>query len=443
MSISKNPFWIRLTPQFVASRLENRPTLHAIIHNTGWLLGDQALRMGLGLLVGAWVARYLGPSQYGELSYVLAFVALFQTISLLGLNGIAIRDMAKDREASPVILGTVFRLRLFASLFCWMVAVGAMSVFRHGDTKTLVLTAVIAGSFVFQAADTIDLWFQSQTQSKRTVVAKTFAYLLNSLVRVGLILNNAPLVYFAIASLIEFVLAAMALSYSYRLYPAPFKWKWDVEWGKRLLKEAWPYLLSSLAIIIYMRIDQIMLREMLGTHELGIFSAAMPLSTTWYFIPVMISQSVGPSIAKKKDGDQVGYDQSIDRLFSLMWWIMLPLSVSIALLSNTIVRLLYGETYMASANVLAVHVFANIPVALGVMQSMWIVNERKNTLSLIKTVSGAITNIGLNLYLIPKYGAIGAATATVISYAVSAIFSNVVVAPNIFKRQIISIIYFK
>jgi PST family polysaccharide transporter len=442
MSIPNEPYWLRFTPKFVRQRLDGHETLHRIINNTGWLMGDQALRMGLGLLVGAWVARYLGPSQYGELSYVLAFVAFFQAISMLGLNGIVIRDMAKDREASPLILGTVYRLRLFASVLSWICAVGTMAAFRPGDTKTLILTAIIAGTLVFQANDTIDLWFQSQTQSKRTVVAKIFAYVINSIVKVGLILFHAPLIYFAISSLIEFVLGAMALSISYRLYPAPFRWKWDIGWGKRLIKEAWPYLLSSLAIIIYMRIDQIMIREMLGTHELGIFSAAMPLSTTWYFIPVLISQSVGPSIAKKKDVDQSGYDQSIDRLFSMMWWIMLPISVSIALLSNSIVRFLYGESYMASANVLAVHVFANIPVALGVMQAIWIVNERKNTLSLIKTVSGAVANIGLNFILIPKFGAIGAASATVISYGVSAVFSNIVFAPNIFKRQIISLIHF-
>ena len=227
------------------------------------------------------------------------------------------------------------------------------------------------------------------------------------------------------------------------MFPAPFKWSWDIEWSKRLLKESWPYILSGLAIIIYMRIDQIMLREMLGTYELGIFSAALPLSTTWYFIPMMISQSVGPSIAKKRLIDAKGYDRAIDRLFSLMWWIMLPLCASIALLSGSIVQMLYGKAYAASASVVAVHVFANIPVSLGVMQSIWILNERRNMLSLKKTVIGAVTNVGFNFVLIPKYGAFGAALSTIAGQSVSAVLSNIIIAPSIFRSQIASLFRYK
>lgn len=436
MKECSNPFWLKYTPGFIRRQLEGRHVLHAIIHNTGWLLADRALRLGLGLIVGAWVARYLGPSQFGELSYVLAFVAFFQAISELGLNGIAIRDISLDRNASPAILGTVFRLRLITGFFCWLAAIGSMAFFRPGDLHTLALTAIVSGSLVFQAADTVDIWFQSQTQSRRTVVAKTISYLINSLFKVVLILSTAPLIYFAIAGLVEFTLSATALSVSYKMFPAPFNWRWELELGKRLLKESWPYMLSGLAIIIYIRIDQIMLREMVGTKELGIFSAALPLSTTWYFIPMMIAQSAGPSIAKKKQSDLIGYDCAIDRLFSLMWWIMLPLCISIAFFSISIVKLLYGDQYNASASVLAVHVFSNIPVALGVMQSIWILNEKKNVLTLAKTIIGAVTNVGLNLILIPMYGALGAAMVTVISTMTSGVLSNLLLSPEIFRRQL-------
>ena len=300
MTVPSNPLWLRYTPAPIRRRIEGRTNLHSIIHNTGWLLADKALRLGMGLFVGAWVARYLGPSQFGELSYVMAFVAFFQVISLLGLDGIAIRDIAREKKASPAILGTVLRLRLTTGFICWFAAVAGMAMFRPGDTHTLILTAIIAGSLIFQAADTIDLWFQSQTQSKRTVFSKTVSYIMASGLKVWLILAKAPLILFATVSLVELALSAIALMVAYRQFPAPFRWGWDIIWAKRLLHESWPYMLSSLAIIVYMRIDQIMLREMIGVRELGVFSAALPLSSTWYFIPMMISQSIGPTIAQKK-----------------------------------------------------------------------------------------------------------------------------------------------
>jgi len=443
MTIPSKPPWLRYILTSIRRRIEGRTNLHSIIHNTGWLLADKALRLGMGLLVGAWVARYLGPSQYGELAYVIAFVAFFQVISLLGLDGIAIRDIAREINASPAILGTVLRLRLTTGFICWFAAVAGMAMFRLGDTHTLILTAIVAGSLIFQAADTIDLWFQSQTQSKLTVFSKTISYIIANGLKVWLIVSKAPLILFAVVSLIELALSAEALMVAYRQFPAPFRWGWDVTWAKKLLRESWPYMLSSLAIIVYMRIDQIMLREMIGVRELGVFSAALPLSSTWYFIPMMISQSIGPTIARKKNTDPVGYEKSITQLFSLMWWTMLPLSVGIAFFSQTIVALLYGPAYKASAMVLAIHVFANIPVALGVSQGIWIINEGKNTLSLSKTVIGAISNVLMNFLLIPKYGALGAASATVFSQMISAVLSNIFLAPEIFKKQIISIIGWK
>lgn len=436
MSDFQSPLWLRLVPEIVRNRLEGRTSLHAIIHNTGWLLGDKVLRLGMGLLVGAWVARYLGPTQYGELAYALAYVAFFQSVAELGLNGIVIRDMARDRQASPAILGTVFRLRLFAGAFCWLVAMGLMSVIRPGDIHTLALTAIVAGSLVFQSADTVDLWFQSQTQSKRTVVAKAISYLISNLIKIVFILMNAPLIFFAITGIAEIVFSAIALYYSYRRYPAPLDWTWDIERGKKLIIESWPYMIAGLAVTIYIRIDQVMLREMLGTYELGMFSAALPLSTLFYFIPAMVAQSVGPAIAYKKMTDHDLYYKSIARLFRAMWCIMIPVSMIISLLSDNIIQMLYGISYSYSAKILGIHVFSNIPVSLGIMQSIWIINEKRNKLSMIKAIIGAVANIVLNLVMIPKYGAVGAAMVTVISVFISDVLSNIVFAPEIFRLQL-------
>lgn len=403
-------------------------------------MADKVLRMVLGILVGAWVARYLGPNQFGTLAYAIAFVAFFQAVATLGLDNIAVRDMARDPNAAPSILGTTLRLRLLIGFACWAAAIAGMVLLRPGDSQALLLVAVIAGSALFQSADTVDLWFLSRTQSKRTVLAKSSALLLASGARIGLILIHAPLVTFAAVMLVEAAITAFALTWAYRGYRTHAPWVWKTQRARHLLQEAWPYLLSGVAILFYMRVDQIMIREMVGEHELGIYTAALPLSTAWYFIPMAICASVAPALARKKARSEAEYMTALSRLFSLMWWYSLPLSVLIALASTPLVGLLYGPAYAASATVLAIHVFGNVPVGLGVAQSQWIANEKRGVLAFYKTTVGALANVCLNLYMIPKYGALGAAIATLISFSISAVFSNILLAPRIFSKQLISLV---
>ena len=147
---ANSPAWLRYTPAPIRRRIEGRTNLLAVIHNTGWLFADKGMRMVMGVLVGAWVARYLGPSQFGELAYVVAFVTFFSVISQLGLDTVAIRDMACNKLHSATILGTVVRLRLITGFLCWGIAIAGMALLRPGDTLSLVLTAIIAGTVFFR-----------------------------------------------------------------------------------------------------------------------------------------------------------------------------------------------------------------------------------------------------------------------------------------------------
>jgi len=406
----------------------------------GWLLADRAIRVVMGVVVGAWVARYLGPSHYGELAYVLAFVAFFSVTCQLGLDAVAVREMSRNDDAAPALLGTALRLRLIAGFGAYIAAVVGMALLRPGDTRALILTAVVAGTVVFQAADTYDLWFQSKTQSRRTIVATAVAYLGANGVKVVLILAHAGLVAFAAVGVLEAALAALALYLAYRRFPARTRWSWDPVWARQLLRESWPYLIAGLAITVYTRIDQVMLRGMIDVHELGIYSAALPLSTVWYFIPLAISISVAPAIARRKQYDSAAYDRGLAQLFSVMWWVMLPLCALVALTARPLIALLYGEAYAASADVLKIHIFASVPVALGVAQSNWIVNEKRGMISLNRTVLGAICNVLLNLFLIPRYGARGAAMASVGAQLVAAVFSNLLLAPRMLVVQMSSLL---
>ncbi len=215
----------------------------------------------------------------------------------------------------------------------------------------------------------------------------------------------------------------LVIAYIYKGYSL-WLWCWNISLAKTLLKKSYPLILSGLTIIIYMRIDQIMLGQMIGDHAVGIYSAAIRISEMWYFIPMAISSSVNPSIfAAKKISESLYYDRIL-KLLRLLVLTSLVVAIPMTFLSESIIAMVFGNDYAAAGQVIEIHIWASLFVFMGVATSSWFIAEDLNHLSLIRTVIGAIINVSLNIFLIPQYGVVGAAIATVISQAFASFFSH-------------------
>lgn len=436
-----SPGWFRLLPAQLRRRLDGRPNLIAMIENSGWLIFDKFVRMLLGLAVSVWVARYLGPAQFGELAYALAYIALFQAVATLGLDGIVVRDIARDKSAAGTVLGTAFSLRLAAGILCWLSAVGSMALINGLNSRSVMLVALAGGALVFQAADTVDLWFQSQSQSRRTVLPKLAAYLVSNGIKVLLILGQAPIWTFAAVIGLEALIAAFGMIYSYRIYPCQQHWDSVSRMGGQLLKEGWPFILSGMSIMVYMRIDQIMIKEMLGEHELGIYAAILPIATVWQFIPMTLASSLAPFVARKKAEGEAGYWQMLEMIFqcfALLGWIV---CIPIILLSPNLVSVLFGGRYISGAGILAIYVLTNLFINMAIAQGLWMLNEHRSRLWLYKTFLGSAISVAGNLLLIPYLGLTGAASVAVFSQFFAGVLTNLFFAPRIFRLQISSIFF--
>jgi polysaccharide transporter, PST family len=409
----------------------------AVIQNIAWLFIDRFLRMGVGLVVGVWVARYLGVQQFGLFNYATAFVALFNPLTNLGLDKLVVRSIVREPQAKDQILGTTLWLKLFGSIVCVLLTVSSIFILRQNDQLTVGIVAILATAGIFSAFDTVDIWFQSQVQSKYTVVAKNGAFIIIALLKVALIKMQAPLLAFAWTGLAEMGLGAVGLLLVYKIQGySVWLWRWDFKLAKALLKESWPLMLSGLTIMIYMRIDQIMLGEMVGDKAVGLYSAATRISEVWYFIPMAISSSVAPSIFAAKEVSEELYYQRIKKLLRCLTLISIVVALPMSFLSTTMITLLFGNSYAAAGQVLAIHIWASLFVFMGVATSSWFIAEGLTHLSLRRTLIGAITNVVLNLLLIPAYAGVGAAIATVISQAVASFFTN---ATHSKTRQIFTI----
>jgi len=380
--------------------------------------------MGVGLFVGVWVARYLGPAQFGSLNFALSYIALFGSLTTLGLDGIVIREIVADSRNTYGILGSTLTLRIGGAFLALLASLVIIHLIELNDPMALTLVSIVAIGLIFQAFDTIDSYFQSQVQSKFSVWAKNVAFLVVAGLRILLIYLKAPVWAFAVAGVTELALGAIALWVAYGMVGGSLlRWRTSWKMSVDLLKQGWPLVLSGMAIMIYMRIDMVMLKLMKGDAAAGLYAAATKVSEVWYFIAIAIVSSVSPAIMRSRGDPQLYYDR-LRTLFSVMILISVTIGSCIALASHRIMELLYSAPYIAAAPVLAVHIWASVFVFLGVAQSPWDISENFLKLALYRTVAGAIANVVINLFLIPRYAALGAAIATVVSYAISSFVAN-------------------
>ncbi|MEY8211133.1 MAG: flippase [Gammaproteobacteria bacterium] len=394
-------------------------------HNTSWLMGERILRMGVGLFVGIWIARYLGPEQFGLLSYAQSFVFLFTAIATLGLDGIVVRELVNDGNKRDVLLGTAFGLKLIGAFIILPILFLAVQL-TNNDSHTNLLVFIIASATIFQSFNVIDFYYQSKVLSKYVALTNTVVLALSSVVKIVFLLNEAPLLAFALMTVFDGLVLAMGLVCVY-MKTSGFKLSsWVFNWvkAKSLLGDSWPLILSSLVISIYMKIDQVMIKEMLDAELVGQYAAAARVSELWYFIPVVIANSIFPGIINaKKKGDNLYY-QRMQSLYDLMAWLAILIMVPILFFSDEIVWLLFGYAYNQSGAVLSIHILAMVFIFLGVPSSKWGVVENMQKHAFYRSLAGLVLNLALNYFLIPMYSTQGAALATLISYSFAAYFYN-------------------
>lgn len=379
--------------------------------------------MGLGLFVTVLVARYLGPEQFGLLTFALAVVGLFGTLAALGLNGIVVRDLVRHPRSAEITLGTAAVMQFLGGSLAFGLAVWTTSLLRPHDQLLQTIVVVLAATMLFKGTEIAVYWFEATVQSKYTVWVKTGLFLVASVVTISFVALNAPLVAFAWLILVETVLAALILIVVFA-FRGPGFWSLRVRLERMvsLIRDSWPLMLSGLAIVIYMKIDQIMIGQLMGNDSVGIYSAAARISEAWYFIPMAVVASVFPAILHAKKKSELLYYQRLQKLYDVMVILSIAVAIPMTFLSDWMMLTLFGDAYKQAGTVLAIHIWASVFVFLGVASGKWFLAENRQMLGLQRTALGALVNVVLNFALIPGFGVVGAAVATVISQAIAALF---------------------
>jgi len=391
--------------------------------NTSWLLVEKLLRIFVGLFVGVWIARYLGPENFGILSYSQSFVAIFSVIATLGLDNIVVRELLNDKKKINIILGTSFWLKLIGS-FLTLIFLYISLLFTNNDQQIKFFIFIIGASTLFQSFNVFDFYFQSQVLSKYVVYANIFSLILISFLKIFFIIQGKELDVFVYLILFESILLAMSLAFFF-FKNTNFEIqmpKFNKNIANLLIKNSWPLIFTGIFVSIYMKIDQVMIKEMLGSKEVGQYAAAVKISEAWYFIPGLLVSSLYPALINAKKIDKNLYHKRISSLYDIMVWISILIIIPLVLFSEVITNLFYGEAYGDASKVLVIHLWSGIFVFLGLANSRWLIIEGLQKISLYNTAIGAFINVLFNFFLIKELGIKGAAWSTLISYFFASYF---------------------
>lgn len=388
------------------------------LQSTAWLLVEKVVYLLISLAVTVALARYLQPSQFGNLNYLLALIALFTPLMTVGLNSIVSREVLLRPDDVDQILGSSLCLRFCAAVLVIATVVTASSYYLTGANK--IFFAVLMMASIASSAQVVDFWLQAKLANRYSVILRLTMLVCFSLLRLFAIYYSADFATFVYLIAIELVITGLLYLVIYqRLSGGLLALRANRSEIKRLWKDSRWLLMSGIAAIVYLKVDQVMLGLMLDKYAVGVYAAAARVSEVWYFIPAAIVTSFFPKLVTVKQTDTKLYRMEIQRLNDILFTLAVAIAIVVSIIGDELVVWLFGSAYSDSAEIVLVHIWGAVFVFMRELFSKWLLAESFFTLSLLTQGLGAIANVGLNYFLIPIYGPLGAAYATVISYSVA------------------------
>lgn len=400
-------------------RVSTDPDFKKYFINTSWLVAQNVFCTIVQFVVSVYVTRYLGPERFGLLSYAISFVALFSAFASLGLDSLIVRELVNTPARQDTLLGTAFVLKIVGGLLVFiMLTVATLFSSNDGFTNTLIF--IIASGLLIQSLNIIQFYFEAKVLCKYFVISQFMVLIVVSAARLVFVYMRLPLIYFAIATVMEGAFLSVGLIFFYTKQKNNiFKWTFNLKLAGELLKDSWPLVFSGLVISIYMRIDQVMIKQILNSEAVGQYAVAVKLSEAWYFIPMAICTSLFPAILNAKKKSERVYNERVQRLYDLMIWMAIAITVPVCFWAKDIIVLLFGKQYSYAGNILPVHIWVAVLVFYGIVKSKWEISENMQKIGMVCTGVGTFFNVGLNLILIPKFHGVGAAYATLLAQCIS------------------------
>lgn len=399
-----------------------------MFQNAKWIIVCKIAKVIIQFLVGLITVRYLGPSNYGLVTYATSVIAFAVPVMQLGLNSTLVQEYVNDPEAENKIAGTSIVLSIISSLACMAGIACFVSVANHGEPEAIIVCVLSSISLLFQATEILQYWFQAKLLSKYSSLSILVAYILTSLYKIYLLISAKSVYWFALSNAVEYAITSVFFFVSYkRVGGGRLRFSWKIA-GTMLSKSKY-FILSNLMVTIYHNTDLVMVKLISGNTQGGYYGAALTCGSVVNFVYSAIIDSGRPMILEKQKTSQKAFEDGISKLYSIITYATLLQCIGFVLFAPLIVKILCGSAYMAAVPVLQIVVWHQVFSYTSYVRDIWILAEGKQNVLWIINTSGVVINILLNALMIPHWHAVGAAVASVMTYFVSNILMVLIVKP--------------
>lgn len=379
---------------------------------------ERFLGLGCSFIGSIYVIRYLSSDDYGILAYANSYVSLFAFLTTLGLQSIFVREIIKGKISESLLMGSSFVMMLVGSLLTLVFALGG--AFASHDNAIVIATISISCLInTMSSLSVINYFFQAKLKTRYTIYVMMFMDVFDLLIRIMMVKAKYQLLDFVFLGLIETIISSIIIFIIYKKYV--HKINWSISWStiKYLFHQSVPLALSGLMVGLYMRIDRVMIEHYLGMKEVAEYSVGVRLIEIFYMIPMIISPNILPKVVAKYQISHYEMEKFIIKIIRGMFIFSLIIIISVQFLGTWLVTLLYGHKYIYAASVFKWGIWVLIPSFIGIAGSLWSQTISLQKYAFFGTGLSLIGCIGLNLWLIPKFGIVGATAGLVASNCIA------------------------
>jgi len=373
-------------------------------------------------------------------------VGLASFFGSLGLESFLVRDLVQQPGREGQILSTYILIRFAGAWVAIALAIAYVAIVHPEDRGLLLITGVLCSGTLFATMEGVECALQARRQARKVSVFRAVAFVASSLLKCALVLLHAPLIWFSLATASETMLLALLYRGTLPSLGVRFtREMFDPAEVRHLFFDGKYMILSALTVVIYSKIDLLVVGELLPKEVLGNYSVAVAMCSAWNMVGMSLTQAVAPYLGATRLNSTETYISILRKFLGLMLALSVVGSAVLGVLANWIFGVLVGPAYTIGAGVFAVLVWSSVPVFLGIATSQIILNEHLYWLSLLRTTLGMCFTLALIVPMTSMFGVYGVAWLVITSGCIatgSILFSKaareqlaVLLAPRLFFKS--------